>query len=207
MVLSRSFFLRPDVVTIARELLGKIIVTQVEGVVTSGVIVETEAYRAPDDRGCHAFGNRKTPRTQTMFEAGGIAYVYLCYGIHHLFNIVSGEQGLAHAVLIRAVEPVLGMDIMKDRRNGIRHPLSLTNGPGKFTRAMGINVSHDGQALYEPSGMIKIVDGNKVITENQILASPRVGIAYAGKCALRPWRFRVKNNPWTSKPDKVAYAI
>ena len=124
-MLPAHFYTRPDVVQVAKDLLGKYLVTNFEGQVTSGKIVETEAYRAPDDRASHAFGNRRTARTEVMFAEGGHAYVYLCYGIHHLFNVVTGPSEMAHAVLVRAVQPVDNVELMLARR--------LTAGPGSLT--------------------------------------------------------------------------
>ena len=115
-VLPFEFYQRSNPVLIAKELLGKSLVTQINGIQTSGIIVETEAYKAPQDKASHAYGMRRTARTKTMFEPGGRAYVYLCYGIHHLFNVVSGPLNMPHAILIRAVEPQSGTEKMLLRR-------------------------------------------------------------------------------------------
>lgn len=207
MVLPRSFFVRSDVVSVARELLGTVLVCGQGKQRTTAKIVETEAYKAPEDRGSHAFGNRLTPRTATLFCEGGVAYVYLCYGIHHLFNVVSGVQGEAHAVLIRAVEPLEGVELMKRRRPPAARARDLTNGPGKFTKAMAITTADNGISLLSQQGKIRIERGESPVAIEQITAGPRVGIAYAGTCANRPWRFRIKNNAWTSRPDEVTYRI
>lgn len=193
-----SFFTRPDPVQVAKDLLGKYLVTQFDGQRTVGKIVETEAYRAPDDRACHAFGNRRTARTEVMFAEGGCAYVYLCYGIHHLFNVVTGPEGMAHAVLVRAVEPVEGVELMLARRGMERLQPKLTAGPGALTQALGIHTSHSGLSLLDPKGSFWLEDRGEQVPAENIIASPRVGVAYAKECALWPWRFRVKDSAWTS---------
>lgn len=205
MIISRSFYTRSDVLQIAKDLLGKVLVSSIGGITTSGIIVETEAYRAPDDRACHAYQNKRTERTETMFKLGGIAYVYICYGIHHLFNVVTGEDGMAHAVLIRAVEPLEGKSVMKSRRKITQIIPSLTNGPGKFTEAMSITKDHNAVELFNAQSIIHIRDMSISVDHNEILTGPRVGMGNIGESALRPWRFRVKNNKWTSKPDIVKY--
>ena len=137
-VLPKNFYQNDDVVQLAKELLGKLIITQIDGKITSGIIVETEAYRGPDDKGCHAFGGRYTERTKTMYAQGGTVYVYICYGIHPMLNIVTGPEGDAHAILIRALEPLEGIEIMLKRRNVLSLNPELTNGPGKLAVALGI---------------------------------------------------------------------
>ena len=205
MILPRSFYLRADVLDIAQELLGKVLVSTAGSKLTSGMIVETEAYRAPDDKGSHAYNNRRTKRTSTMFQEGGICYIYLCYGIHHLFNVVSGYSEQAHAILVRAVEPLEGLAIMQERRKlSSEHP-GLTNGPGKFTEAMGIKTSHNGTILTDEANVLKVLDAGIEVNSDQLIKSPRVGIAYARECAHWPWRFRIRDNRWTSKPDLVEY--
>ncbi len=197
-MLPLHFFTRTDVVQVAKDLLGKYLVTHFEGELTSGKIVETEAYRAPDDRACHAFANRRTARTEVMFAEGGHAYVYLCYGIHHLFNVVTGPPEMAHAVLIRAVQPVDNVELMLARRNMEALERRLTAGPGALTEALGIRTAHTGLSLLDPTGPIWLEDRGEVVLEENIVASPRVGVAYAGECAEWPWRFRIKNSQWTS---------
>ena len=169
------------------------------------MIVETEAYRAPDDRACHAWMNRRTKRTEIMFAEGGKAYVYLCYGIHHLFNIVTGKEDMAHAILIRAVDPVENMELMLERRSMDKAKRQLTGGPGVLSQALGIKTVHTGIDLLKKESPIWLEDRGIHFSENDIIASPRVGIAYAKECANWPWRFRVKNSKWTSKPEKVSY--
>lgn len=191
-------------VQLSRELLGKYIVTQFEEGKSVGRIVETEAYRAPDDKACHAYNNRRTKRTEIMFAAGGFAYVYLCYGIHHLFNVVTGREEEASAVLIRAVEPVEGIPLMQQRRGIEKLKPQLTAGPGVMSKALGITTHYSGHCLYEKNARIWIEDRGDILSENEILSSPRVGVAYAEECAHWPWRFRIKNNKWCS-PAKPVY--
>ena len=164
------------------------------------------AARHDHDRACHAFGNRKTPRTEVFFSQGGVAYVYLCYGIHNLFNVVTGAEGLAHCVLIRAVQPIDGISVMRDRRAMQQNDFHLTNGPGKWTIAMGIHRNHNATSVCHHHDTIRIVN-QPAISQDMIIVSERVGIGYAGADALRPWRFRIRDNKWTSKPDVVRYGL
>lgn len=197
--LKAAFYRRDDVVGIARELLGKYLVTHIDGCYSAGRIVETEAYRAPDDRACHAYGNRRTRRTRTMFEAGGVAYVYLCYGIHHLFNIVTGAEGKAHAVLIRAVEPADNLPLLLERRGFERLRPQLTAGPGVLTVALGIRTHHNGSNLIKAGGPIWVEEREPSSLDTEIVAAPRIGVDYAGECAAWPWRFYLRNSKWVSK--------
>lgn len=192
-----AFYRRPDVVQIAKDLLGKMLVTNINGEVCAAKIVETEAYCGATDRACHAHFNKRTKRTEIMFAPGGVAYVYLCYGIHSLFNVVTNEAGFADAVLIRAAEPIYNVELMMRRRN-ISRPddYRLTAGPGALSQAMGICTAHYGESLQ--GNRIRIVDYQHVAEKN-ILAGPRVGVAYAGKDALLPWRFRIAGNAWCSR--------
>jgi len=194
--LGADFYQREDVVQVARELLGKYIVTHFPEGRTVGRIVETEAYRAPDDRACHAWNNRLTPRTRVMFEPGGRAYVYLCYGIHHLFNVVTGPEGMAHAVLVRAVEPVENVDLMLQRRGMTRIEPRLCNGPGALSQALGIRTEWTGASLLEDEATIWLEDRLDAVDESAILVGPRIGVEYAGECALWPWRFRLSGSRW-----------
>jgi DNA-3-methyladenine glycosylase len=197
MKLSEDFYQRANVVKIARELLGKVLLTRVDGVVTGGIIVETEAY-SWKERGCHAYGARKTPRNAIMFQEGGFAYVYLCYGIHYLFNVVTNRTDTPEAVLVRAVEPVFGVDEMRRRRNLPHNSFHLTSGPGKLTKALSIGRSFNGKSLLDDE--IWIEDPGTKLASKHIVASERIGIDYAGEDALLPWRFHVKDNAWVSKP-------
>lgn len=194
-----DFYLRDDVVQISKDLLGKVLVTNFNNQITSGIIVETEAYRAPDDKACHAHLNRFTKRTKTMFEKGGTAYVYLCYGIHHLFNIVTSKEGNAHAVLIRAVEPLENIKVLLKRRGMEQLKPQLTAGPGVMTKALGISIQDNGTYLCDPSSKLWVEDHNINIADKDIIKSRRVGIDYAEESALWDWRFRIKDNRFTSK--------
>ncbi|GAB4229931.1 MAG: DNA-3-methyladenine glycosylase [Ekhidna sp.] len=194
--LPRSFYERGDVVKIAKELLGMVLFTKIEGQLVAGRIVETEAYCGRGDKACHA-NNKRTPRTEVMYQRGGTAYVYLCYGIHHLFNVVTNTEGLADAVLIRALEPIVGMEYMKERRN---HPKGkLTSGPGTLSQAMGIKVSMSGVDLTGEEIWIGKPEGLKKI---EITEDLRIGVDYAEEDALRPWRFVIKDNAFASKKVK-----
>lgn len=199
--LTADFYRREDTVQIAKDLLGKLIVTEIDGLRTSARIVETEAYKAPDDKACHAYMNRNTKRTSTMFLAGGVAYIYLCYGIHHLFNVVTGPAGAAHAVLIRAVEPIEGEAIMMERRGLENVKPQLTAGPGVMSKALGIHKQYDGISLMEKPGLIRIEEFSSV-PDTAIIAGPRIGIDYAEECIDWPWRFYLDNCPWVSKTRK-----
>ena len=195
MKLDPSFYQRNDVTKIARELLGKGLFTRFAGKTTGGIIVETEAY-SNSERGCHAYQNRMTRRNEIMFGDGGHAYVYLCYGIHNLFNIVTNGAGEADAILIRALEPLEGMQSMMKRMN-VKSERRITSGPGKLTKALGIDRSFNGDPLW--SKHLWLEDVGQFIPPGDIVRSPRIGIDYAGKDALLPWRFTVKGNSWLSK--------
>ena len=194
--LSADFYQRDDVLIISCELLGKVLCTNFHGKLTSGIIIETEAYAGVTDKASHAYGGRRTKRTETIYASGGTAYVYLCYGIHHLFNIVTNNENIPHAVLIRAIQPLDGIDIMLQRRNKKKVDRSLTAGPGSLTRALSITIKDSGTLLMD--NLIWLEDQNFQIKNQDILASPRVGVQYAGKDANNPWRFRIKGNLWTS---------
>ena len=184
--LKRSFYLRDDVVVVARELLGKVLVTRFDGKVTSGIICETEAYAGVIDRASHAFGGRRTARNEMMYRKGGTSYVYLCYGIHHLFNVVTHSAGTPHAVLIRAIHPLEGIEFMRTRRGGGAR-LS-TGGPGTLTQALGIRTAHNGTDLL--SDTIHIEERSITVPDRIVVAGPRIGVDYAGDDALLPYRFR-----------------
>jgi len=194
--LEHDFYNRTNVVAIAKELLGKIIVTSFNGVVTSGRIVETEAYAGVIDRASHAFGGRRTNRTEIMFGDPGKAYVYLCYGIHHLFNIVTNRKDIPHAVLIRAVEPLQGVEFMLERTGKIKADHTLTRGPGNVSKALGINTKHTGLDLLDDD--LFIADDGYSLKKKDIIASARIGVDYAGEDAALLYRFSVKDNPYVS---------
>jgi DNA-3-methyladenine glycosylase len=198
MKLSADYYLDTDIVHVAKNLLGKKLSTNFNNELTSGIIAETEAYAGIIDKASHAFGGRNTSRTKVMYQAGGVAYVYLCYGIHHLFNVITNIEGVPHGVLIRAIEPVEGIEIMLERRNKSRLDYTLGAGPGSVSQALGIHTSHSGLSLWNDS-QIWIEDIGITIPQKEIIASPRVGIAYAQEDALLPYRFRIKGNKWVSK--------
>ena len=184
-----------NVVEVAKQLLGNLLCTNFGEGVTKGKIVETEAYSGYNDKACHANNQKKTRRNQVMFGRGGHAYVYLCYGIHHLFNVVTNKKGSADAVLIRAVEPVEGVDIMLKRRSMTSIEKRLTAGPGVLSRALGIHMDHYGMALN--SNSIWVEEGDPIRNE-QLVSTTRVGVDYAKEDALKLWRFYIKENRWVS---------
>ena len=194
MKLDEAFYQRNDVTRIAKELLGKTLYSRVGRKITSGIIVETEAY-SHIEKGCHAYMNRMTKRNEVMFDPGGFAYVYLCYGIHNLFNVVTGSQGTGDAVLIRALEPVDGIQIMKERMN-TTETRRITSGPGKLTKALGIDRSFNGKHLT--GNDVWIGNEGPVVRKNQVIASKRIGIDYAGKDADLPWRYTIDGSSWVS---------
>lgn len=199
MKLPVDFYRSKEVTGIARNLLGKYLFTNINGGISGGYIVETEAYNGIIDRASHAFGNRLTNRTKTMYEAGGVAYVYLCYGIHEMFNIVTSVEGEPHAVLIRAIHPTEGIDLMLERRNMTSVKNNLTAGPGSVAKALGISRKMNNLTLH--GNEIWVEDRGLAFTDGQIAAVPRVGVAYAKEDALLPYRFYVKGNPYVSKPN------
>ena len=190
------FYSRTDVVNIARELLGKVLVTQWNGVVTSGRIVETEAYRGVTDRASHAWNGRRTGRTEIMYDEGGKGYVYLCYGIHHLFNVVTNIKDTPHAVLVRAVEPLEGISTMLQRTGKKKPDRTLTSGPGNVSKALGLLVSHSGVSLLEEA--VFIADDGYALKKKDIIATTRIGVDYAGEDALLPYRFFIRGNIYVS---------
>lgn len=191
-----EFYQRTNVLAIAEELLGKLLITHFEGETTSGRIVETEAYNGVTDRASHAYGGRRTGRTEVMFGAGGAAYVYLCYGIHHLFNVVTNTLGTPHAVLVRGIEPVEGKPIMMKRMNKEVFDASVGRGPGNVSRALGIYKQHTGFSLNE--NHVFIADDGFSYAPSDIIKSPRIGVDYAGEDALLDYRFYVRGNPFVS---------
>jgi len=194
--LPREFYTRPNVLTVARDLLGKLLVVPTaDGQRVSGMIVEVEAYRGPEDRASHAYGGRRTKRTETMYQEGGIAYVYFVYGMYYQFNVVSNVADVPHAILVRALEPVEGIEWMRERRHS--HPdRNLTNGPGKLCIALGIDRGLNASDL---SGNRVWIEEYKTIKPRQIATGPRIGIDYAEEWIDKPWRFWVRDNPFVSR--------
>ena len=189
-ILSRDFYLR-DVVEIARGLLGMHLCTRINNRLTKVLITETEAYAGVADKGSHAYGERRTKRTEPMFAEGGVAYVYLCYGIHHLFNVVTNIDGTPHAVLVRAGDPLEGVDVMLERRKRPAVDAKLLAGPGTVAQALGITTTHSGLELTGPA--IWIESGAPDEIAREIIAGPRIGIDYAEEDALLPYRFRLRS--------------
>jgi DNA-3-methyladenine glycosylase len=196
MKIPRAYYQQPDVVALARDLLGKYLYSRIDGVLTGGRIVETEAYAHAGDQACHSHLGRFTKRTRVMYEAGGVAYVYLIYGRYALFNIITNEAGKADAVLIRGLEPTEGLPEMQLRRGLAQPTRNLTGGPGLLTQALGIGVQHYGTDLT--GDLIWLEDHQEPVAPAAVVASPRVGIDYAGPDAALPWRFRIKDSKWTS---------
>jgi len=194
--LPASFYLQADVLKIAEGLLGKILQTKINGVITAGRIVEVEAYNGIADRASHAAGGRRTARNEIMYGAGGYAYIYLCYGIHHLFNVVTNTADIPHAVLIRALEPLEGIGEMMKRRGRSKPGYFLTRGPGNLSKALGITTAYTGMKL---SGeVISILEDGFCFHPDDITRSPRIGVDYAGEDAKLPYRFFIKNNLYVS---------
>ncbi len=185
--LSKSFYLQTDVVTIARELLGKFLMSNIDGVLCGGIITETEAYAGVTDRASHAYGGRRSNRTEVMYREGGVAYIYFCYGVHSLFNIVTNKKDIPHAVLIRAIEPVIGIDEMFKRLGRQKMQKDMTTGPGKLSKAMGFyykdsGISLNGDKIWLEERGIKVED-------HDIQTTTRIGVDYAGEDAKLPYRF------------------
>ncbi len=201
MKLPLSYYSNQDVLFLAQDLLGKVLFTEINGETTAGIIVETEAYFGVKDKASHAYGGRRTDRTETLYSHGGVSYVYLCYGIHHLFNVVTSVEDDPHAVLVRAVEPLIGKEIMEKRRNMPASKPSISAGPGSAAKALGIDRSFNRKDLNGHE--IWIEDHGISYTPDKIIAGPRIGVAYAQEDALLPWRFFVKGNKYVSKPNKV----
>ncbi|MBA2330057.1 MAG: DNA-3-methyladenine glycosylase [Flavisolibacter sp.] len=190
-----SFYLRKDVVLIAKALLGKVLVTNWNNEITSGRIVETEAYAGEIDKASHAYKGR-TKRTEVIYKQGGTAYVYLCYGIHQMFNIVTNENDVPHAILIRSVEPLEGINIMLQRTGKKTADATLTRGPGNVGKAFGFHTSQCGVSLV--SDELFITDDGYRIKESAIATSPRIGVDYAGDHAAWLYRFFLKGNKFIS---------
>ncbi len=196
--LERSFYLNTNAVEIARNLLGKVIYSSVDKIITGGVIVETEAYKGPEDVGSHSYNGKRTVRNEMMYAEGGLVYMYICYGIHNMLNIVTGPEGSSHAVLIRALEPVTGIDVMRQRRSVFDNDKRLCKGPGALCKAMGLSKKHNGVSLAGDT--VWIEDRGTVLTDDEIIASPRVGLNITGPYRDIPWRFYIKRNPYISRP-------
>ena len=184
-------FATKTAVELAQELIGCELHSQLGGVHTAGIITETEAYHE-DERGCHAYGGKRTKRTEIMFAEGGVAYIYLCYGMHHLFNVVCAQKGRAEAVLIRAIEPIIGTKLMLKRRNQKKVGKKLTAGPARLSQALGITTDLNKISLKPPQIWIEERKTDYI----QIDKSPRIGIDYAENDALLPYRFTLRDSIW-----------
>lgn len=194
--LPREFYTRSNVLEVARDLIGKkLVVPARNGSRVAGIIVETEAYRGPEDRASHAYNSRRTNRTETMYAIGGTAYVYFVYGMYNQFNVVTNVEDIPHAVLVRAVEPIEGLDIMR-RRRADRSEYQLTSGPGRLCLAMGIDRGLDKADLL---GDRVWIEAGVPISPRQIARGPRVGIDYAQEWIEKPWRFWIRDHPFVSK--------
>lgn len=187
--LASSFYERADVVAIAKDLLGKVLCTNIDGNLTCGIITETEAYAGVTDRASHAYGGRRTQRTEIMYARGGTAYVYFCYGMHSLFNVVTNNEGIPHAILVRAIKPIDGIGTMLQRASKPRVDKAFGNGPGKVSKILGISCAHTGMSLLHST--IWIEDRKIKIIKSRIQCSPRIGVDYAGEDAKLLYRFTV----------------
>ena len=194
--LPREFYTRHDTLQIARDLLGKkLVVPTANGERVSGLIVETEAYLGVEDKAAHSYGNRRTKRTETMFAAGGTVYIFFIYGMYYQFNVVAGEEGVPQAVLIRAVEPIEGIELMRERR-GLMKDANLTSGPGKLCIALGIDKTFNNEDLL---GTRIWLEEGAGVSDKEIAAGKRIGIDYAEEYAEKPWRFWLKDNSFVSR--------
>lgn len=199
MKLSNSFYQRNDTIEMAKELLGRFLYTDINGQLTGGMIVETEAYMGVTDSSCHTFNNRKTNRNATMYNQGGVIYMYICYGIHDMLNIATGNEGDSQVILIRAIEPLTGIGIMKERRGEM--PLKrLAKGPGSLAKALGLKRIHDGISLLKD--IIWIEDEGINIGAENIIESPRIGLGCPEPYFSMPLRFFLKGNSFVSGKTK-----
>ncbi|MCL2436053.1 MAG: DNA-3-methyladenine glycosylase [Lentimicrobiaceae bacterium] len=187
MPLPPTYYLNSDVVFLAKDLIGKYLFTKIDGQLCGGIITETEAYKGIGDRACHAFGGRRTARNEMMYAQGGVAYVYLCYGIHLLLNVVTNQKDTPDAILIRAIHATHGAELMLKRTGKPQMSPQVTDGPGKVTKALGITLADNGESLQNKR--IWIEDRGLDLSKMEILSTPRIGVGYAGEDALLPYRF------------------
>ena len=192
-----NFYNRKDVVKIARELLGKIVVTNIDGKITSGRIVETEAYVAHIDKASHSFAGRRTPKNEHMYSPAGTAYIYICYGMHQMLNVVTNKKNIPDAVLIRAIEPMNGIDTMLKRTGKADLNNTLTKGPGNVGKALGISKKYSGKNLLDDDIFI-YYDEESAVSEKMAGSSKRIGVESAGADALLPYRFYIRGNKFVS---------
>jgi len=189
--LQKSYFLQHDVIAISRDLLGKYLFTCKDGQIAGGIISEVEAYKGTQDRASHAFGGRRTRRNEMMYHEGGVAYVYLCYGMHHLLNFVTNEEDIPDAVLIRGVIPTHGEELMLLRSGKEHMRPDCGSGPGKVSKLLGLTVADNGCPL--DGDVLWVEDRGLVIPDSQVEITPRIGVGYAGEDALLPYRFLLKD--------------
>lgn len=187
--LPQSYYQSEDVESIAKSLIGKLLYSSIDGILTGGIITETEAYKGIEDKASHSYGGKRTNRTEVMYRNGGVTYVYLCYGIHYLLNVVTAGENIPHAVLIRGIYPIAGTKQMMIRTGKAKFDYNLTNGPGKVTKALGINMSHN--AISYEGEQIWIEDSGILVTKDEIITGPRIGVDYAEEDALLPYRYRI----------------
>lgn len=198
MKLPIAFYQNDDVVVLSEKLLGKHLFTFIDGELTGGIIVETEAYRGPEDLGSHAYNHRRTQRNEIMYAHGGVVYMYICYGIHDMLNIVTGTEGESHAILIRALQPTVGLDIMRLRRGFDNNDRRLCKGPGALAKALGLNKSFNGISLAGDE--IWIEENGPEVSAELIIACPRIGLNIIEPYKSIPWRFYIKGNKYISRP-------
>ncbi len=194
--LDLDFYLRDDVIQISKELLGKFLFSKADGIITGGMIVETEAYKGINDKASHAYKNKINNKNRVMYRSGGISYIYLCYGLHYLFNIITNKKTIPDAILIRAIEPTKGLKKIIERRMISSNKYNLTNGPGKLSKALNINKTNNGKCLI--NSKIWLEDRKITINNSMINSKKRIGIDYAEEYTNKKWRFYIKNNPWVS---------
>ncbi len=198
--LARSFYNRADVLIIAKELLGKTLCTYINKQLTTAKITEVEAYCGRTDEGCHAYPHKRTKRTEVMYGEGGYAYIYLCYGIHTMFNVVTNAAGLANCILVRAIEPIKGIDTMQQRRGLQKPTYQIGRGPGCVGQAMGMHLTMYGTDLL---GKTIWIEDAPPIPKKDMGISARIGMNFDGPDKDLPWRFFIKNNFWVSKARKI----
>ena len=197
-----EYYLNNDVVFLAKDLLGKVLYTRIDKITTAGIITETEAYAGVNDKASHAYKGRRTARNDVMYHKGGKAYVYLCYGIHHLINIVTNVEDVPHAVLVRAIYPIVGVNEILKRRKAKTFSKNLTVGPGKVSQSLGIQIHLNGTSLT--GNTIWLEEHNIIFPENKINVGTRIGVDYAKEDALLPYRFWVNHEEsgFKQKKDK-----
>ena len=193
MIISIHYFQNKDVLFLAKDLLGKYVFTQIDGQITGGIITETEAYKGIHDKASHAYGGRRTQRNEMMYATGGVAYIYLCYGMHYMLNFVTNQQNIPDAILIRAIKPTHGEELMLKRTGKKQCSPTLTNGPGKLCKALGITMRQNGISLNSPE--LWLENRRLSINPQDIQCGPRIGVDYAQEDALLPWRFSLISSP------------